>query len=67
MGWFNKDFVHSGKIDRKFSKMIYKAFTLRNESDYEPFVEYNLIEVKELFKNMNEFISAIEGIIKEEV
>ena len=64
IGWFNKNFISSGKIDKKFGKMINKSFTLRQESDYEPFIKYEEKEVLSLFEKMKEFIYAIEKIVE---
>jgi uncharacterized protein (UPF0332 family) len=63
IGWFNKNFVSTGLMEVKYGKMINKAFTLRNESDYEPFIEYEDQEVIELFDMMKEFILAVEDIL----
>lgn len=63
IGWFNKNFVHAGIIDVKYGKMINKAFILRNESDYEPFIEYEEQEVMELFDKMKEFIKTVHDIL----
>ena len=62
IGWFNKNFISSGEIDKEFGKMINKSFTLRQESDYEPFIKYEEAEVLSLFEKMKEFIYAIEKI-----
>ena len=40
LGWFNKEFVKTGKIDRNIGKIIHKAFEERTDSDYGVFVEY---------------------------
>ena len=50
-------------IDVKYGKMINKSFTLRNESDYEPFTEYEEQEVKELYDKMKEFIKTVHEIL----
>ena len=63
LGWFNQHFIHTGIIPQKFGKMIYKASTLRNESDYEPFINYEEPEVADLFNKMKEFIHAIGQIL----
>jgi uncharacterized protein (UPF0332 family) len=34
LGWFNKTFIHSGKIDVRFSKIITKGYNLRTQGDY---------------------------------
>jgi len=59
IGWFNKNFIHTGIMEIKYGKMINKAFTLRNESDYEPFIEYEEQEVMELFVKMKEFVNSV--------
>ena len=63
IGWFNKNYIHTNLIDVKYGKMINKSFTLRNESDYEPFIEYEEQEVKELYDKMKEFIKTIHEIL----
>ncbi|OFX36965.1 MAG: hypothetical protein A2X08_16905 [Bacteroidetes bacterium GWA2_32_17] len=63
IGWFNKNYIHTNLIDVKYGKMINKSFTLRNESDYEPFTEYEEQEVKELYDKMKEFIKTVHEIL----
>jgi len=63
IGWFNKNFIHTGKLNKEYGKIINKSFTIRQESDYEPFVNYEKDEVNELFIKMKKFIKAIEEII----
>jgi uncharacterized protein (UPF0332 family) len=62
IGWFNKNYVNEGLIDIKYGKMINKAFTLRNESDYEPFIDYEEEELIDLFIKMQEFIRSVKNI-----
>lgn len=64
IGWFNKNFIHSGIIDVKYGKIINKAFTIRNESDYEAFIEYEEEEVLELFDQMKEFIKSVHELLQ---
>lgn len=63
LGWFNNTFIRTGKIDIEFGKMINKAYSIRQESDYEPFVNYEEQEVTELFRKMKVFIDAIETVV----
>ncbi|MBM4056245.1 MAG: hypothetical protein FJ264_16570 [Planctomycetes bacterium] len=35
----DKEFVHTGKIDKHYSKILHKAFDVRQESDYKEFVK----------------------------
>jgi uncharacterized protein (UPF0332 family) len=64
IGWFNKDFVHAGKIDERFGKMINKAFNRRTKSDYDTYVDYDKEVVLEMFGEMKEFISEIKRLLK---
>ena len=52
IGWFNKEFVHSGKVDPKYSKIIMKSFEYRMQGDYADNVEINREIVDELFSEM---------------
>ena len=66
IGWFNKSFIRTGKIDKEYGKMINKSYTLRQESDYEPFIKYEEPEVTGLFDKMKKFINTIEKIVQED-
>jgi uncharacterized protein (UPF0332 family) len=63
LGWFNKEFIHPEKLDRKFGKMIRKAFDKRILGDYEAFVEFNATEIEEMLAELKEFIPALENLI----
>lgn len=66
IGWFNKNFIHLGKLDKEYGKMINKSFSLRQESDYEPFITFDEPEVKELYERMKKFINAIKDLVQED-
>ncbi len=66
MGWFNKNFVYTNKIDTKLYKIYSKAFSNRQESDYEDFITFLEEEVEEHFKDMLYFVSEIEKFINQE-
>jgi uncharacterized protein (UPF0332 family) len=34
LSWFNKTFIHSGKISVKYSKNLTKGYNLRTKGDY---------------------------------
>lgn len=64
IGWFNKNFIHTGLLSKKYGIMLRKAYQYRIEGDYEPVNEFNNIEVKQLFEDMKEFISVLENYLK---
>ncbi|TVR75226.1 MAG: HEPN domain-containing protein [Marinilabiliales bacterium] len=63
IGWFNKEFVKSGKVDTRLGSIIYKAFEDRTDSDYGIFIEFEKAEVQIKLEEMKEFISKIEELI----
>jgi uncharacterized protein (UPF0332 family) len=62
-GWFNKEFVFTGKIDARFYKIYNRAFDKRQEGDYDDFVVFEKEEVIEDLKDMKEFLNEIESFI----
>lgn len=63
-GWFNKEFVFTGKIDTKFYKIYNRAFDKRQEGDYDDFVVFEKAEVIEDLKDMKEFLIELESFIE---
>jgi len=64
LGWFNKTFIHAGKIDVKFSKIITKGYNLRTKGDYATIYDLDKQELLQMFEEMNEFIREIERFLK---
>lgn len=63
-GWFNKEFVFTGKIDSRFYKIYNRAFDKRQEGDYDDFVVFEKAEVIEDLKDMKEFLIELESFIE---
>jgi uncharacterized protein (UPF0332 family) len=60
IGWFNKNFVYSGKINDRFGKIVTKAYNRRTKSDYDTFVTYEKDKVLQMFTEMKDFIGEIK-------
>jgi uncharacterized protein (UPF0332 family) len=52
LGWFNKVFIHTGKIDVKFSKIITKGYNLRTKGDYANIYDLDKQELLQIFGEM---------------
>jgi uncharacterized protein (UPF0332 family) len=65
IGWFNKEFIHTGFIDVKHGKAINKAFNRRTKGDYDVHIKFEANIVREMFGEMKEFIAAIKTFLKE--
>jgi uncharacterized protein (UPF0332 family) len=63
IGWFNKEFISTNRIDKKYGKILRNAYQNRSKGDYDAFVDFTLDEVSLMLKDMKDFISEIEKSI----
>lgn len=59
IGWFNKEFIASKKINSKFGRILRNAFQNRTKGDYDAFVVFSQQEVEIMLLEMVEFIDEI--------
>lgn len=60
---FDRDFVHTGKFDKRYSKIMHKMFDLRQQSDYKELVELTVEDAKESIAMANEYITALKAFM----
>jgi uncharacterized protein (UPF0332 family) len=60
----DKDLVHAGKLETRFSKMAHKLFEARQVCDYKELVEVSYEDAKKCVAMAAEFITEIKAIIK---
>lgn len=72
ISFFNQNYIKTGKIEPKYSKMLFEAFDIRHESDYSDFyiaaredAQIQLENAKKFLKRLEEYIEA--AINKENV
>lgn len=65
IGWFNNEFVRTGKTSVSIGKIVNKAYENRTDGDYGMFVNFERDEVKQRFQDMILFIAEIEKLIKQ--
>jgi uncharacterized protein (UPF0332 family) len=63
IGWFNKNFIHAGKVDTKYGKILSSAYKNRKKGDYDAFIKFDIEEVKLMKSEMIDFINEIEMMI----
>ncbi len=63
-GWFNKEFIHTGKLEDKLYKIYNRAFDKKQEGDYDDFVTFEKEEIIEDIKNMKIFLVEVKKSIK---
>jgi uncharacterized protein (UPF0332 family) len=64
IGWFNKEFISTNKIDKKYGKILRNAYQNRSKGDYDAFVDFSIEEVMTMLKDMEDFIFEIEKNIE---
>ena len=62
IGIFNKEFVHSGKLDARFAKMLYDLFDQRMELDYRDFAEISVEDARHAVLAAQDFVTAIKAL-----
>lgn len=63
IGWFNKEFIRSGLIEKEYGRILRDAFENRNSGDYDSFVVFDRDSVSILYSEMKDFIEKIEVFI----
>lgn len=63
---FNKELVKSGKIGTEDGKLFNKLFGIRQEADYEDFIEIDESELIPLIPKIKQLIKEIEKLIATE-
>ena len=61
---FDKEFVHSGKIEKKLSKILHRIFIMRQEGDYRELVKISQADAVRSVEDAKEFLNAIMNFIR---
>ena len=64
IGWFNKEFIASKQLDKKYGKILRIAYQNRTKGDYDAYIEFAEDEVELLFTEMRDFIDKIEILVQ---
>lgn len=61
---FNKELVKSGKVARADGRLYNKLFTIRQDTDYEDFVNARPEDIRQLLPKISSLVIHIEGLIR---
>ncbi|MGE0018987.1 MAG: HEPN domain-containing protein [Draconibacterium sp.] len=64
IGWFNKNFISTGKLKSKYGKIVRKAYEYRLMADYDAFVEFEKENVEKLFVQSKDFLNSIIKLLQ---
>ncbi|NTW67743.1 MAG: HEPN domain-containing protein [Nitrospirae bacterium] len=60
---FDKEFVHTGKLDTRLSKLLHKTFEARQTIDYKELVDVSSQEAAVHVEGAREFVSSIKNFV----
>lgn len=63
IAYFQKEYIKTERLDKKYSKYISQAFQIRNNTDYADFFLVSSQDAKEQHERAEEFIKAIEDYL----
>ena len=66
IGWFNKNFISTKKIDLEYGRILREAYERRRTGDYDAYIEFDKNVVESLFIDMQKFIFFIIEFIEKE-
>ena len=65
LGWFNKEFIHTGLLDVKFSQIVRDAFDRRTKADYDTIPVPPVATIEQMLKEARLFIDEMKKFINE--
>lgn len=64
IAYFQKEYIKTGKFDKKYSKYISQAFQIRNNTDYADFFLVSSKDAQEQYQRAEEFVQVVEEFLK---
>jgi len=64
LGWFNKNFVRTSRIDPALGKRYHSGFEKRQEGDYQDFLTFAKEEVESDLAGVNGFLEAVAVLVR---
>ena len=61
---FSKHFIKTGKLDKKYGKLLVQLYDWRQKGDYENLYDFTEYDVNQLFVPVDEMIGIIENEIR---
>lgn len=65
IGYFNQNYVATGKIDVVYNKMLSNAFQVRNQTDYNDFYIISRDDAKKQLDHATSFVEVMNRYIRE--
>jgi uncharacterized protein (UPF0332 family) len=66
IGWFNKEFVKTGKVSPATGELVHNAYDKRSFSDYDDFVQFTQDEVRPMLEKATAAVTEILALTSSE-
>jgi uncharacterized protein (UPF0332 family) len=63
LSWFNKEFVKKDLIDKNLGKFYLDAFEMRQEGDYDDFINFELKYIEGKLEQAKDFVERVMQLI----
>ena len=63
ISYFDREYVKTGRADKRFSKWLHRLFDLRQDADYGDMFEPSREQCQEAVEQASEFVQHIEGYL----
>jgi uncharacterized protein (UPF0332 family) len=63
IGVFDKEYVLTGRVERKVGKIVHSLFDARQESDYKEMAEVTVADAQEAMADAREFAEAVKKLL----
>jgi len=60
---FDRDFIHTGKIERHYSRIVHKLFDARQQVDYKELIEVPVKDAEGCVKLAKEFLNCVKRFV----
>lgn len=67
ISYFQREYIKTGRLDKKYSRYISKAFQIRNNTDYADFFIASQSDAREQLNRAYEFYDTIEKYVQNNV
>lgn len=64
ISYFQKEYIKSGKFDKRYSRYLSQAFQIRNNTDYADFYIVSQKDAEDQYEKAVEFVTVIETYLK---
>ena len=59
IGWFNREYIKTGKIEKRFGRALHQSYDKRTKGDYDENAVFSIDEVQDIKNNIHELVKLL--------